>query len=141
MIHTTTWCTPLDSAGMSPPTMYVNLPGECWAEIQSLTLIGSSSSLQSEACNALRASDGVIHSSIPYEAACLRAAANNVWRCFSLWVTTWPSAVLPLRLCMHTTTCSYRWMKKQAVLTASPRGWEVDHQLAIPSRPFGYDQV
>ena len=49
--------------------------------------------------------------------------------------------VCPLRLCMHTTTCSYRWLKKQAVLTASPRDWEVGHQRVIPSRPFGYGQV
>jgi hypothetical protein len=35
-----------------------------WAEIQLLALIGSSSSLHSEACNALGSSDGVIHSSI-----------------------------------------------------------------------------
>ena len=32
----------------------------CWAEVQQLALIGSSSSLHSEACNALGASDGVI---------------------------------------------------------------------------------
>ena len=48
-----------------------NLPGWCWAEIQQFALIGSSSSLHSEACNALGASDGVIHSSISHEAACL----------------------------------------------------------------------
>jgi len=36
-----------------------------WAEIQQLALIGSSSSLHSEACNALGASDGVIHSKNP----------------------------------------------------------------------------
>ena len=47
------------------------------AEIQSLALIGSSSSLHSEACNALGASDGVIHSRISLEAVSLRAAANN----------------------------------------------------------------
>ena len=41
-----------------------NLPGWCWAEIQQLALIGSSSSLHSEACNALGVSDGVIHSRI-----------------------------------------------------------------------------
>ena len=33
-----------------------------WAEIQLLALIGSSRSLRSEACNALGAADGVIHS-------------------------------------------------------------------------------
>ena len=40
-------------------------------------VLGSSSSLHSAACNALGASDGVIHSKISFEAACLRAAANN----------------------------------------------------------------
>ena len=45
----------------------------CWAEIQQLALIGSSSSLHSEACNALGASDGIIHSSISHEAVSLRA--------------------------------------------------------------------
>ena len=51
--------------------------GVCWAEMQQLALIGSSSSLHSEACNALGASDGVIHSRISQEAVSLRAAANN----------------------------------------------------------------
>ena len=37
----------------------INLPGWCWAEIQQFALVGSSSSLHSEACNALGASDGV----------------------------------------------------------------------------------
>ena len=55
----------------------INLPGECWAEIQQLALIGSSSSLRSEACSALGASDGVVHSSISLKAACSRAAANR----------------------------------------------------------------
>ena len=58
------------------PAKGVNLPGWCWAEIQQLALVGSSSSLHSEACNALGASDGVIHSSISLEVASLRAAAN-----------------------------------------------------------------
>ena len=49
----------------------VNLPGECWAEIQQLALIGSSSSLHSEASNALGASDGVIHGRISLEAVSL----------------------------------------------------------------------
>ena len=48
----------------------VNLPGWCWAEIQQFALVGSSSSLHSEACNALGASDGVIHSRIYQEAVC-----------------------------------------------------------------------
>ena len=56
----------------------VDLSGQCWAEIQQLALTGSSSSLHSEACNALGASDGVIHSSISSEVVCLRATANNV---------------------------------------------------------------
>ena len=55
----------------------LNLPGWCWAEIQQLALVGSSSSLHSEACNALGASDGVIHSSISLEVVSLRAATNN----------------------------------------------------------------
>ena len=54
----------------------INLPGWCWAEIQQLALVGSSSSLHSEACNALGASDGVIHSSISHEVDGLRASAN-----------------------------------------------------------------
>jgi len=60
-----------------PWYIQINLPGWCWAEIQQIALIGSSSSLHSEACNALGASDGVIHSSISSEAACLRATANK----------------------------------------------------------------
>jgi hypothetical protein len=54
----------------------VHLPGFCWAEIQQLALIGSSSSLHSEACNALGASDGVILSGIYLGAVCLLASAN-----------------------------------------------------------------
>ena len=48
----------------------INLPGWCWAEIQQFALVGSSSSLHSEACNALGASDGVIHSRISQEVVC-----------------------------------------------------------------------
>ena len=48
----------------------LNLPGWCWAEIQQFALVGSSSSLHSEACNALGASDGVIHSRISQEVIC-----------------------------------------------------------------------
>ena len=55
----------------------VNLPGWCWAEIQQFALVGSSSSLHSEACNALGASDGVIHSRISQEVVCLRATTNT----------------------------------------------------------------
>ena len=42
---------------------------------------------------------------------------------------------------MPVSICSYRWPVEQAGLTALPRGWGVVHQLVIPSRPFGYDQV
>ena len=57
----------------------VNLPGWCWAEIQQFALVGSSSSLHSEACNALGASDGVIHSSISREVDCMCASTNKHW--------------------------------------------------------------
>lgn len=43
------------------------------SKIQQLALSGSSSSLHSEACNALGASDGVIHSRISLEEVSLRA--------------------------------------------------------------------
>ena len=64
----------------------INLPGYCWAEIQQLALIGSSSSLHSEACNAVGASDGVIHSSISLEVVSLRPSTNTfqmhfLWSC------------------------------------------------------------
>ena len=55
----------------------VNLPGWCWAEIQQFALVGSSSSLHSEACNALGASDGVIHSRISLEVVCFWASTNE----------------------------------------------------------------
>ena len=54
----------------------INLPGWCWAEIQQFALVGSSSSLHSEACNALGASDGVIHSRISHEVVCFWATTN-----------------------------------------------------------------
>ncbi len=74
----------------------VNLPGWDWAEIQQLALLGSSSSLHSEACNALGASDGVIHSSISFEAVSLRASANNASPKLN---TTLPSQFV-VRLCL-----------------------------------------
>ena len=49
---------------VSSSTPFANLPGQRWAESQQLALIGLSSSLHSEACNALGVSDGVIHSRI-----------------------------------------------------------------------------
>jgi hypothetical protein len=52
--------------------------GERWAEIRQLALLGSSSSLHSEACDALGASDGVIHSSISLEIVSLRATTNEM---------------------------------------------------------------
>ena len=58
----------------SPP---LNLPGWCWARIKQLALIGSSSSLHSEACKALGGSDGVVHSTISPAAICIRAVAKQ----------------------------------------------------------------
>ena len=55
----------------------LNLPGWCWARIKQLALIGSSSSLHSEACKALGGSDGVVHSTISLAAICMRAVANE----------------------------------------------------------------
>ena len=42
----------------------VNLPGWRWARIMQLALVGSSSSLHSEVCKALRGSSGVVYSKI-----------------------------------------------------------------------------
>ena len=79
-------------------TLRLNVPGWDWAEIQQLALLGSSSSLHSEACNALGASDGVIHSSISFEAVSLRASANNASQKLN---TTLPSQfVVCLCLCL-----------------------------------------
>ena len=55
----------------------LNLPGWCWARIKQLALIGSSSSLHSEACKALGGSDGVVHSTISLAAICMRAVAKQ----------------------------------------------------------------
>jgi len=46
--------------------------------MQQLALAGSSSSLHSEACNTLGASDGVIHIRISHEVVSLRATAANI---------------------------------------------------------------
>ena len=54
----------------------INLPGWRGAKIRKLVPVGSSNSLHTEACSALGASDGIIHSRISHEAACSRAAAN-----------------------------------------------------------------
>ena len=56
----------------------VNLPGWRWAGIKQLALVGSSSSLHSEACKALGGSDGVVHSRISGSGSRVRAAANFV---------------------------------------------------------------
>ena len=56
--------------------VFANLPGWCWARIKQLALIGSSSSLHSEACKALGGSDGVVHSTISHAAICMRAVAK-----------------------------------------------------------------
>ena len=45
-------------------TMMSNLPGWRWARIKQLALVGSSSSLHSEACKALGDSSGAVHSKI-----------------------------------------------------------------------------
>ena len=54
----------------------INLPGWRWAGIKQLALVGSSSSLHSEACKALGGSDGVIHSRISDSGGCVRANTN-----------------------------------------------------------------
>ena len=53
-----------------------NLPGWRWAGIKQLALVGSSSSLHSEACKALGGSDGVIHSRISDSGGRVRANAS-----------------------------------------------------------------
>ena len=60
-------------------------------------------------------------------ASCGGSTAARLQRC--------PPAHVPVPICSH------RWLVEQAGLAASPRGWGVGHQLVIPSRPFGYDQV
>ena len=62
---------------MIRPEGLLNLPGWCWARIKQLALIGSSSSLHSEACKALGGSDGVVHSTISLAAICIRAVAKH----------------------------------------------------------------
>ena len=54
----------------------INLPGWRWAGIKQLALVGSSSSLHSEACKALGGSDGVIHSRISDSGVRVRANTN-----------------------------------------------------------------
>ncbi len=70
------WSDRLSVQSQRRQQILVNLPGWCWAEIQQFALVGLSSSLHSEACNALGASDGVIHSRICQEVVCLRATTN-----------------------------------------------------------------
>ena len=65
-----------------------NLPGWCWARIKQLALIGSSSSLHSEACKALGGSDGVVHSTISLAAICMRAVAKAFCLQCCLWLKT-----------------------------------------------------
>ena len=58
----------------------LNLPGWRWAGIKQLALVGSSSSLHSEACKALGGSDGVIHSRISDSGGRVRANTNRLFK-------------------------------------------------------------
>ena len=133
----------------------LNLPGWCWARIKQLALIGSSSSLHSEACKALGGSDGVVHSTISLAAICIRAVAKDSAVTAARGdrrATCTPSGhslhgLAPLR--PHTVRpdspqaehrappallehlCHAAWRRSPAVGVAK----------VIPSRPFGYDQV
>ena len=78
-----------------------NLPGWRWAGIKQLALVGSSSSLHSEACKALGGSDGVIHSRISDSGGRVRANTNRnvcllypkihtpAWRLFFRQASEW----------------------------------------------------
>ena len=79
------------------PISPLNLPGWCWARIKQLALIGSSSSLHSEACKALGGSDGVVHSTISLAAICMRAVAKEQIR----------TAVFPISVVMCSAVLSH----------------------------------
>ena len=90
---------------------FLNLPGWCWARIKQLALIGSSSSLHSEACKALGGSDGVVHSTISLAAICIRAVAKDSCRHLSsgsVVEESWPGCHLQAA-----------WMSCSACLDAS----------------------
>ena len=53
-----------------------NLPGWCWAQILQSALVGLSSSLHTEVCNAVRISDGVLHRTKSRETPSISAAVN-----------------------------------------------------------------
>ena len=55
----------------------LNLPGWRWARIKQLALVGSSSSLHSEVCKALRGSFGVVYSKISVPEMCVRAVSTT----------------------------------------------------------------
>ena len=74
---TSTVCNFFLTCTLTGGDLTLNLPGWCWARIKQLALIGSSSSLHSEACKALGGSDGVVHSTISLAAICMRAVAND----------------------------------------------------------------
>ena len=71
----------------------------------------------------------------------MRAAASNVWWCFFAVGHHLAICCVPLTPVHAYDDLLVSLAEKQAVLTASPRDWEVGHQLVIPSRPFGYDHV
>ena len=125
-----------------------NLPGWCWAEIQQLALVGSSSSLHSEACNALGASDGVIHSSISLEVISLRAMTNrmhisklfgnNIFKIYVLGL--WQIFSVAKFTGDVVSYCNFR--KKENTRHQFTQMQHLRDPLhTIPSRPFGYDQV
>ena len=57
-------------AKYEPRVESANLPGWCWAQILQSALVGLSSSLHTEVCNAVRLSDGLI----PDPSVCFRMA-------------------------------------------------------------------
>ena len=135
--------------------VFLNLPGWCWARIKQLALIGSSSSLHSEACKALGGSDGVVHSTISLAAICIRAVAKDSAVTAARGdrrATCTPSGhslhgLAPLR--PHTVRPDSPQAEHRAppallehLCHAAWRRWPaVGVAKVIPSRPFGYDQV
>ena len=67
----------LDRRGGSRRFTQGNLPGWRWARIKQLVLVGLSSSLHSEVCNALGGPSGSPTAEFLSAATCVRAAANE----------------------------------------------------------------
>ena len=115
----------------------LNLPGWRWARIKQLALVGSSSSLHSEACKALGGSDGVVHSRISGSGDCVRADANkNIKFLENYKIYSNPVSAnflfLDFEKCKYSAKYLYEKLKNKGIILRSTRdGYHINNKLRL----------